>query len=149
MLPLASFLAPWAVSVIERCLSSWQLAQMGLSRPGTSRAGCCATAVSEIAHRHEHSRLANVSNRIEHLPRVVHSDQRHPNCDPEVARATNCRTPTDLPCEPVSDSGPRNRQPWTESTPVSISFDATRGAEKRPLTQVKASTAVLVGVAQM
>jgi hypothetical protein len=123
MLPLASFLAPWAVSVIERCLSSWQLAQIGLSRPGTSRAGCCATAVREIAHRQEHSRLANVSNRIEHLPRVVHSDQRYPNYDLEVARATNCRSPTDLSCEPVSDSGTRNRQSRMESTPVRISFD--------------------------
>src|SRR4029077_8351108 len=96
MLPFSSFFAPWAVSVIERCLSSWQLAQMGLSRPGTSRAGCCATAVREIAHRQEHSRLANVSNRIEHLPRVVHSDERYPNRDPEVACPTNCRSPTQI-----------------------------------------------------
>ena len=126
MLPLASLRAPWAVSVIERCLSSWQLAQIGLSRPGTSRAGCCATAVREMAHMQEHNSLAtNVSNRIEHLPRVVHGDQRYPNHDPEMARATNCRSPTDLSCEPVSDSGPRNRQSRTESTPVSISFDAT------------------------
>jgi len=99
---------------------------MGLSRPGTSRAGCCATAVREIAHRQAHSRLAIVSNRIERLPRVVHGDQRYPNHDSEAARATNCRSPTQIVFQRTGvGSGPRNAtiSRGKESTPVRISFD--------------------------
>src|SRR5438093_10560501 len=139
MLPLASLRAPWAVSVIERCLSSWQLAQIGLSRPGTSRAGCCATAVREIAHRQEHSRLANVSNRIEHLPRAVHGDQHYPNRDPEVAAATNCRSATQIFFSAqVPNPGPRN----LGSRPVllrigSIETDSHRGGFRLRLMESK------------
>src|SRR4051812_23534885 len=48
MLPIASFFAPWAVSSIEFCLSSWQLAQIGLTLSAAvgagAGAGACASA---------------------------------------------------------------------------------------------------------
>ena len=139
MLPLASFLAPWAVSVIERCLSSWQLAQMGLSRPGTSRAGCCANCGQEIAHRQEHSRVANVSNRIEHLPRVVHSNQRHP----QARSRSGVRDKRSQPKQIVfqrAGVGFRSTQPSVAARDPprrGSVLNAIRGAAKRLMTKVK------------
>lgn len=63
-----------------------------------------------------------MSNRIEHLPRVVHSDQYYPNRDPEVAAATNCRSATQIVFQRADvesrSAQPRNYQAWTESAPI-------------------------------
>ena len=71
MLPSASFFAPWAVSVMEVCWSSWQFAQMGVVTDALGAAdilfaSCCACAgtIDPMAHKAANRKRSAGLNRI-------------------------------------------------------------------------------------